>query len=135
MLITCNEVSIEVDTATDCVELQHNLETLRTAPCTGSKALGLYDELLRSTLCTTLNVDLSDGAWQQASLPVRWGGLGVRSAVMLGTICLLGINRFTTTLVLKLFAIIPAPHPRPVHSGRPCCLAVCRGAYNHSSGG
>ena len=44
---------------------------LRTAPCTGSKELGLYDEVLRSALSATLNVDLSDAGWQQASLPVR----------------------------------------------------------------
>ena len=39
-----------------------------------------------------------------------------------------------TTLVLRAFAIIPAPHPRPVPPERPCCLAVCGGAYNPSSG-
>ena len=76
--------------------------TLRTAPCTGSKELGLYDEVLRSTLSTTLNVDLSDEGWQQASLPVRWGGLGVRSAVMLAPSAYLASAASTATLVLKL---------------------------------
>ena len=59
------------------------LYTLRTATCTGSKELIAYDELLKSTLSKTLNIHLSDSDWVQASLPVRWGGLGVRSAVML----------------------------------------------------
>ena len=40
------------------------------------KELELYDEVLRSTLSATLNVDLSDEGWQQASLPVRWGDWG-----------------------------------------------------------
>ena len=59
------------------------LYILRTAPCTGSAELLLYDDLLRSTLSVTLNVELTEEGWLQASLPVRWGGLGVRSAVSL----------------------------------------------------
>ena len=59
--------------------------TLRTAPCTGSVELVRYDLLLRSTLNSTLNIDLTDEGWLQASLPVRWGGLGVRSAVSLAS--------------------------------------------------
>ena len=31
----------------------------------------------------TLNVDLSDDKWSQASLPARWGGLEIRSVVLL----------------------------------------------------
>ena len=78
--------------------------TLRTAPCTGSKELKLYDEVLRSTLSATLNVDLSDEGWQQASLPVRWGGLGVRGAVMLAPSAYLASAASTATLVLKLLS-------------------------------
>ena len=95
--------------AHDCLFLLRNVVTtprlvytLRTAPCTGSKELVLYDEVLRSTLSTTLNVDLSDGGWQQASLPVRWGGLGVRSAVMLAPSAYLASAASTATLVQKL---------------------------------
>ena len=56
------------------------LYTLRTAPCTGSPELVLYDDLLRSTLCVALNVELTDQGWLQASLLVRWGcwGSGVQ---------------------------------------------------------
>lgn len=32
------------------------LYTLRTAPCTSSAELSLYDDLFRSTLCTSLDV-------------------------------------------------------------------------------
>ena len=48
--------------------------TLRTAPCTGSMEPHHYDNVVRSSLSTTLNVELTDDAWMQASLPVRWGG-------------------------------------------------------------
>ena len=53
-------------------------------------------------LSATLNVDLSDEGWQQASLPVRWGGLGVRSAVMLAPSAYLASAASTATLVLTL---------------------------------
>ena len=42
-----------------------------------------FDDTLRTGLSRILNVDLSNGQWLQASLPVGNGGLGVRSAMML----------------------------------------------------
>ena len=39
-----------------------------------------YDNTLKSSLASLLNVGMTDIAWNQASLPVRWGGIGVRSA-------------------------------------------------------
>lgn len=65
------------------ISMPRLLYTLRTAPCTGSAELHSYDKQLRSLLCTMLNINLSETAWEQASLPVGWGGLGIRSAVML----------------------------------------------------
>ena len=59
------------------------LYTLRTAPCSGNPELCLYDNLIRETISITLNIDSNENRWNQASLPVRWGGLGIRSAVML----------------------------------------------------
>lgn len=56
---------------------------LRTAPCCDSPELPLYDAVLRDSLSATLNVDLDDNRWTQASLPVRWGGLGVRGITLL----------------------------------------------------
>jgi len=37
-----------------------------------------FDELLRESVCTITNTDLTDVQWIQASLPVRNGGLDVR---------------------------------------------------------
>jgi Reverse transcriptase (RNA-dependent DNA polymerase) len=78
------------------------LYTLRTAPCTGNSELVRYDELLRSTLSVTLNIDLTDVGWRQASLPVRWGGLGVRSAVSLASSAYLASAAGTSELVNSL---------------------------------
>jgi len=56
---------------------------LRTAPYTGSPEQPLYDAVLRDSLSITLNVEFNEERWLQASLPVRWGGLGVRGVVLL----------------------------------------------------
>ena len=56
---------------------------LRTAPCSDSNHLMVYDNILRSALASLLNIDMSIAAWDQATLPLRWGGIGVRSAYRL----------------------------------------------------
>jgi hypothetical protein len=75
---------------------------LRTAPCTGSAVLQQYDALLRQTVTTTLNVDLSDRAWSQATLPVRWGGIGIRDVVSLAPSAYLASAASTMDLVTRL---------------------------------
>ena len=99
------------------------LYTLRTAPCMGSNELELYDELLRSTLSSTLNVDLTNDGWRQASLPVRWGGLGVRSSVMLAPSAYLASAASTANLVTKL---LPASMQNIPNRFIPAALAVWR---------
>jgi len=46
-------------------------------------AVNNNNNTLRAGLTTILNVDLMDDQWIQASLPVRDGGLGIRSVQML----------------------------------------------------
>ena len=65
------------------VSMPRLLYTLRTAPCMHSPILSLYEDRLRSSLGLLANVDLTQSAWEQASLPIRYGGLGIRSAVLL----------------------------------------------------
>src|SRR5277367_4083289 len=40
--------------------------------------LQILDMKLRDMVSQILNVDLSDQQWNQAALPVKWGGLGIR---------------------------------------------------------
>jgi len=75
---------------------------LRTAPCTGSPALPAFDAVLRESLSTTLNIDLDDDRWTQASLPVRWGGLGIRSVVSLAPSAYLASAASTVELTSSL---------------------------------
>ena len=58
---------------------------LRTAPGFQSPQLLLFDEVLRGILGSVCNISLSlnEQLWIQASLPVRLGGLGSRSAIHL----------------------------------------------------
>jgi len=56
---------------------------LWTAPCCDSSELLLYDAVLHDSLSTTLNIVLDDNSWTQASLPFRWGGLGVHGITLL----------------------------------------------------
>ena len=54
---------------------------LRTSPFFKMpETLGLYNNQLRNSLETILNIKLDDLAWQQSSLPVAFGGLGIRWA-------------------------------------------------------
>ena len=61
------------------------LFTLRTSPSFLSPSLSLYDDKLRSIVSSITNSHLTyeDHAWTQATLPVKYGGLGIRSAVQL----------------------------------------------------
>ena len=59
------------------------LYTLRTSRCADNRILPYFDETLKSGIITILNVDISNDQWLQASLPVRNGGLEIRSGEML----------------------------------------------------
>ena len=60
--------------------------------------LPLQDAVLRESLSATLTVDLDDIRWSHASLPIRWGGLGVRSVVLLALSAYLASATRTTEL-------------------------------------
>jgi hypothetical protein len=60
---------------------------------------------IRESLSATLNVELSDDRWTQASLPVRWGGLGVRSVDLLAPSAYLASAASTAELTS---ALLPA---------------------------
>jgi hypothetical protein len=59
------------------------LHTLRSSPCTGHSALTSFDNLLKSAISLITNNTLPEVCWDQASLPVSEGGLGIRSVASL----------------------------------------------------
>ncbi len=80
---------------------------LRTAPCFLSRKLEEYDFTLCSIMSKITNTPLTLNvkAWAQATLPVRFGGLGVRSATVLAPSAYLSSSAATA-----VDAILPPTH-------------------------
>ena len=74
------------------------LYTLRTSPCVGHPLLDRYDKSLREGVSLITNSKLSDITWLQASLPIRDGGLGIRSVAVLAPSAFLASAAFTRNL-------------------------------------
>ena len=89
------------------------LYTLRTANCSGRPALQKFDDILREGLSVILNINLSDDQWIQASLPVRSGGLGIRSATMLAPSAFLASAAGTSALQDSIISSIAAASSDP----------------------
>ena len=83
------------------------LYTLRTSPCFLSAQLMAYDVLLKAIVSNVTNIhfDNEDPAWTQATLPVRYGGLGFRSAVQLAPSAYLASAAASSGLIRQ---ILPA---------------------------
>ena len=65
----------------NCFAIPKLTYNLRSAPCfRHQNLLSEYDAMIRSTLESILNITLSDEAWDQATLPVANGGIGIRRA-------------------------------------------------------
>ena len=89
------------------------LYTLRTAKCSGRPALRQFDEILRDGLSAILNISLTDDQWIQASLPVRSGGMGIRSATMLAPSAFLASAAGTSDLQDSIISMMGAATSDP----------------------
>ena len=78
--ISAHDALILLRASFSAPKLQH---TLRSAPCAGHPTLGKFDDLLRGSISTITDTDLTDVQWIQASLPVKNGGLGIRRVASL----------------------------------------------------
>lgn len=78
------------------------LYILRTAPCSGSTELIHYDTTLQSILSSLLNIELSQSAWHQSTLPLRLGGIGVHSAYRLAPSAFLASAAGATVLLSQI---------------------------------
>ena len=56
---------------------------VRSTPCCDDPVLSDIDNLLRHTISKVLNVNLTDDAWLQTSLPIKLGGFGIRDLTTL----------------------------------------------------
>jgi len=78
---------------------------LRSSPCFLSPEVILLDNDIRDLLASILNVRLDTIAWSQASLPVRWGGIGIRSPSVLATSSFLASCHASAQLVVQLLPL------------------------------
>jgi hypothetical protein len=78
------------------------LYILRCSPCSDHKGLDEFDRILRESLSGITNVEISDLAWVQASLPVGDGGLGIRSVALLAPSAFLASAAATRGLQTEL---------------------------------
>jgi len=75
------------------------LHLLRSTDCAASTKSFKFDMDLRNALSAISNTSLEDTAWSQAVLPVRWGGLGLRSIATLASSALLASSSAVRGLV------------------------------------
>ena len=63
----------------NCLSAPKVLYTLRSSPAWMEREkLRELDNIIRSSLATITNTDMTDSVWRQATLPVSRGGLGIR---------------------------------------------------------
>ena len=74
---------------------------LRASPCYKSDVLQLYDEAIKSSLERIINRKLTGDGWKQSSLPVKDGGLGIRSATDLSLPAFIASTHVTNMTVLN----------------------------------
>ena len=107
-----------------CFALPKLLYVLRTsAAYKFPELLQRFDLAIRDGLSAICNVDLTDDAWAQARLPVRHGGLGIRTAEDLAASAFLASHHATEDLVARILQschLDRQPDPREA-------LAVCQG--------
>src|SRR6478609_7157588 len=92
-----------------------------------SPVLPLYDNLLMVSLTKLINVDVSESAWEQASLSVRFGGLGIRSVVSLVSAAILASAVGATNLVNSLL-------PQRLHNASDSALAIALTVWQNQAG-
>ena len=97
------------------LSMPHLLYTLRTSDCRDHRLLSRSDFILRTELTSILNVEFNDTHWLQATLPVRNGGIGIRTASTLATSAFVASAASTHALQQ---AILPSSHSNVVDEAR-----------------
>ena len=88
------------------------LHTLRCCPCSGHPGLARYDTVLRLGLSRILNLPLTEEAWLQATLPIKVGGLGIRSVSQLALPAFLASAAGTDRLQSTMLSNMASPDPQ-----------------------
>jgi len=87
---------------------------LRCSPVFASPGRWELDDIIKETLSSILNTQLDEDIWTQASLPVRWGGLGVRNVSSLAMSAFLSSLHATEPLVQAMLPLSFLSSPDPL---------------------
>jgi hypothetical protein len=98
-LITSHDALVLLKASCSAPKIMH---LLRSSPCSGHSLLNDIDFVLRKCLSNITNVDINNDQWEQASLPVRNGGLGVRSVSAIASSAFLASTSSTWQLQNQL---------------------------------
>ena len=89
----------------NCFAMPKLLFTVRSALCyTQTEHLASFDLQTRSCVEAICNVKMDDTGWRQATLPVKFGGLGLRSASDISLSAYLSSLHSSRTLVQEILA-------------------------------
>ena len=100
--------------------LRHSLSTpsiqhvLRGIFCGEHHLLRDLDMVLKTLLTESLNTQFDDVSWQQVTLPVNSGGLGIRSATDLAASAFLASVRGAHSLVTEILSSVVQSTPDPL---------------------
>jgi hypothetical protein len=100
-LLSAHDALVLLKASCGAPKLMH---ILRSSSCFGHSLLEDIDCSLRSSLTAITNVQLSDDQWRQASLPVKAGGLGIRSVSTIASSTFLASEFSTNQLQTLLLA-------------------------------
>ena len=75
---------------------------LRSSPAFKSSHLRLLNDTVKDATASILNIQLNDEIWTQASLPVRWGGVGVRDVQPLALSAFISSSHSTEPLIQSI---------------------------------
>ena len=95
----------------NCFSIPKLLYILRFAPCYESPdELGKIDGILRKCAVDICNVHFVDTDWRIATLPIRFGGLGLRSVFDISKVAYLASMHATQGLVKNIFSNFSESH-------------------------
>ena len=106
------------------------LYTLRSVPCFASSELNSYVDTLRSIFSSICNIhlDRDDPSWLQSTLPVKSGGLGLRSAVHLAPSAFLSSAAGCSNLIHQ---ILPARFHDAPYAPQDDTLVIWKQGHPH----
>jgi len=101
----------------NCLSIPKLTYLLHSAPCFNCKEeLEAFDTAIRINMEKISNVTFGTDSWSQASLPIRHGCLGLRSAADLSLPCFLSSSFACQGLVNRLLPSLTLPHGEVINA-------------------